>query len=271
MARLIEGKSRFFNMEKRLFRGDGSLIWVNLTVVPMWEVGESTSCHTAIIEDVTERKRVETEVRDLNEPLEHRVAQRTAESQWRANQLQKLATQMSQAEERERRRLAQVLHDGLQQTLVAANLRLTRTRSTAQDARITGAVQEAHRLIDEAISESQSLTKELSPPVLYDGGLATGLEWLGRETERKHRLPVSVEVAPELEPDDLTTKVFVFQTVRELILNAVKHAHASALKIRLARLAGTAQSPPAFFPYFARWAARAGSPKPLYAEDTPVP
>ena len=60
--------------------------------------------------------------------------------------------------------------------------------------------------------------------MLYDGGLAAGLEWLGRETENKYQLPVTVLVAPEMEPDDMTTKVLVFQAARELILNAVKHA-----------------------------------------------
>ena len=59
MARLIEGKIRFFNMEKRLFRGDGSLIWVSLTVVPMWEEGQLPHSHIAIVEDITERRRAE--------------------------------------------------------------------------------------------------------------------------------------------------------------------------------------------------------------------
>jgi signal transduction histidine kinase len=130
------------------------------------------------------------------------VAERTAEAQWRANQLQKLAAQMTEAEERERRRLSQVLHDGLQQVLVAANLRLSSAARRVQDAQVATTIKEAANLIDESIAESRSLTKELSPPVLYDGGLAAGLEWLGRETEKKYQLPVTVMVAPEMEPDD---------------------------------------------------------------------
>ena len=64
MAGLIEGKSRFFNMEKRLFRGDGSLIWVSLTVVPMWEEGQLPHSHIAIIEDITERRQAEEAIRE---------------------------------------------------------------------------------------------------------------------------------------------------------------------------------------------------------------
>ena len=70
---------------------------------------------------------------------------------------------------------------------------------------------------------------------IRNGGLGAGLTWLGRETEEKYNLPVNVQVAPETEPDDVTMKVLVFQAARELILNAVKHAHASSLIVSLSR------------------------------------
>ena len=80
MARLIEGKSRYFNMEKRLFRGDGSLIWVNLTVVPMWEARQLQHSYIAIIEDVTARKQAEETLRESQERLQ--LALESAELGW---------------------------------------------------------------------------------------------------------------------------------------------------------------------------------------------
>jgi PAS domain S-box-containing protein len=242
--------------EVKLLRG-GQSVYVLVEGVATQDPGQGRICRAAVIDitqqrradelaaanqalqaEIAGRKRAEEQLRALNETLEERVAERTAEAQWRANQLQQLAAQMTQVEERERRRLSQVLHDGLQQVLVAAKIKLALAKRGALDERATEAIKEAVALIDESLGESRSLTKELSPPVLYDGGLAAGLEWLGREKEKTYHLAVTVQVDPTVEPDDLTTKVFVYQAARELILNAVKHAHASSLKVHMSRMEG---------------------------------
>ncbi len=56
MERLKAGEIREFSMDKRYFRRDDSIVWVNLTVSPMWEPGESQNCHVAVVEDITERR-----------------------------------------------------------------------------------------------------------------------------------------------------------------------------------------------------------------------
>ena len=78
---------------------------------------------TAVFEDITARRRAEEELKEFTERLEARVQERTAELERRADQLRALAAELAQTEERERKRLAQVLHDHLQQLLVAAKYR----------------------------------------------------------------------------------------------------------------------------------------------------
>ena len=64
MARLLAGEIKSFRMEKRLFRGDGTIIWVSLTVVSLWEEqeGDFPKLHIAMVDDITERKRAEEEL-----------------------------------------------------------------------------------------------------------------------------------------------------------------------------------------------------------------
>ncbi|MEO5360400.1 MAG: PAS domain S-box protein [Nitrospirota bacterium] len=66
MERLMEGEIDRFTIEKRYIRKDGSVVWVNLTCVPLWVSGEAPICHLAIVEDITEQKEIE-EIRRLNE------------------------------------------------------------------------------------------------------------------------------------------------------------------------------------------------------------
>jgi len=62
MQLLLDGEIREFSMEKRYYHKNGSIVWVNLTASPMWEIGEEPNYHVAVVEDITYRKRAEGEL-----------------------------------------------------------------------------------------------------------------------------------------------------------------------------------------------------------------
>ena len=93
-------------------------------------------------------------------------------------------------------------------------------------------------LLDESIRVSRSLAAELSPPILHDGGILAGLEWLARFMANRHGLDVNIASetgSPRLEED---VKMFLFESVRELLLNTVKHAKTRSAKVGLSELDG---------------------------------
>jgi PAS domain S-box-containing protein len=69
MKQLLAGTSRRVCMEKRYYRGDGSIVWVHLTAVPMWREGDSPTHHLAMVDEITQRKRIEEELRTAHERL----------------------------------------------------------------------------------------------------------------------------------------------------------------------------------------------------------
>lgn len=214
-----------------------------------------------VIRHATERKRLEDALRSARDELEQRVAERTfelaqtvrdletqvaerarAERQLqslnetlhqRAAQLRALAIELTRAEQKERRRVAELLHDHLQQLLVAAKMGASALHARFRDTAHDRLIHELSDLLDQAIHASRSLVVELSPAVLYHGGLAAALEWLGEHTLRNHGLKVDVLADPDVEPDSEDTRVLLFQCVRELVFNIVKHAGTDSAQIIL--------------------------------------
>jgi signal transduction histidine kinase len=179
---------------------------------------------------VAELERARSQLQTLNETLEARVQERTAIAEHRAEQLRALASQLTNAEQLERRRISQILHDHIQQLLVALKFKLAARESSPADEELDA---EIRALLDQTLNDCRSLSVELSPPMLYDSGLGMTLQWLARQMKEKHGLTVHIEAADGSEPraDDL--RVFLFQATRELLFNIVKHSGANEARIRM--------------------------------------
>ena len=212
----LTGQSaRFVNEARALNR------WFDVSA---YRVGGPESRKVAILfNDITERFRAETALREMNLSLEQRVAERTAEVQQQADQLRALAVELSQAEQRERKRLSAILHDHIQQLLVAAQLQLGLVER-ANSRTVRSVVQGINSTIAEAITASRWLTVELSPPILHQSGLTAALTWLAARKEEKYLFKVHVRANSDAEPADPDVRAMLFESVRELLLNAVKHS-----------------------------------------------
>ncbi len=181
------------------------------------------------ITDITAQKEAETALRDLNDRLEERVAQRTLELAEQNQRLRQLALQLTEAEQRERRRIAKVLHDGLQQLLVAMSVNLPRALDEAE----TELGERLESLLEEAMDVTHSLTYELSPPTLYSSVLPDTLLWLTEWFDHHHRFTIELTVDADFPPLPEPLKVFLFEVIRELLLNAVKHSGSDSARVSL--------------------------------------
>lgn len=176
------------------------------------------------IEDVTQQRHDSDELRSLNMDMEKRVAERTALAQARLEQLRNLTRELTMTEQRERKRLARMLHDDLQQILVSAQYQLRRIRSHTKDEVLIKFIDEVENTIRESIETSRSLTIELSPTILYEAGLDAALPWLARQMQEKHGIDVQTEIRARVPSDAEGIAILLFEAVRELLFNVVKHS-----------------------------------------------
>jgi|SRR5581483_7443750 len=173
------------------------------------------------------------QLKNFNETLEHRVAERTREAVEQAQKLRVLSAELSLAEEAERRRIAEMLHEDLQQLLVAARMQLAALCRTREDAQREPIAREIADVLERSFKLTRSLSVELAPPVLYEHGLAAALEWLGAETRKNYNVEVIVEADSLANPKAADVRIFLFRAVRELLLNSLKHAGGSAVHITM--------------------------------------
>ncbi len=198
-------------IELCLRREDQDLVPVHLSLNTF--PGQDLPAICMVAMDLTERKRAEEKIS---------LYQR---------QLRALAAELALSEERERRRLAAELHDRVGQTLAIAKIKLLDLLKSNAPSHLLSTLAEITGMIDTTIQDTHSLTFEISPPVLYQVGFEAAVEWLAEHFQEQHGLLIDLKIDGKREPLKEDLRVVLFQAIRELLVNVIKHARATCAKI----------------------------------------
>jgi PAS domain S-box-containing protein len=176
---------------------------------------------SGMIMDITERKQAEQKI------LDHQ------------QRLKALASQLTLAEERERRRIAADLHDNVGQTLAMSRLQLAAAIKSADDAGLKELLNDLSRTLLKTAKDTRNLIFELSSPAMNEIGLGAAVgEWIEERLKKSHEL--DVELVDKLGGCDLDQdlRAILFRNVRELLTNTVKHARADKVHVCLEKVDG---------------------------------
>ncbi len=148
------------------------------------------------------------------------------------DQLRSLSSQLLIAEEKERRSMAVALHDNIGHALFSAVMELDKLKGEAGE-NFSPRLETIRSILDQSIKDTHTLTFELSPPLLYDLGLAAALAWLADKTSEQYEIPVVFTDRGTRDEIDESMAILLFQSVRELLFNMAKHARASRADISM--------------------------------------
>jgi PAS domain S-box-containing protein len=228
-----------WGFECRIRRADGEVRWIWAAGRHRADAAGTVRRMAGVVQDITERKRAEEmlrineeSLRHANEFLEQRVRERTMDLQNLAEQLErgrhelrKLASELVMAEERERKRIAGVLHDDIAQTLASVRMRLDLLDHMPSDQK-DQSLKETKALLRQSIQETRRLMSDLGNPLLFDMGIKPACEALANRLMEAHPVRIRCDIRDAYKNLDPDVKAILYQVVRELLNNVVKHSRA---------------------------------------------
>jgi PAS domain S-box-containing protein len=194
--------------EARIITKSGQERWVDCT--SGWIQFQGNRVRLATSFEITERKHAEGKLRSLT-------------------------SELSMTEERERRRMATYLHDVIGQTLALGKMKIRSLEKSGLPQPHQQLLGDLRDLIDQSITNTQTLTFELCPPILYELSFEAAIGWLTERLENQHGLKIEFhdDRVPKLLSENV--KVLLFHAVREVLVNIIKHAEAGHASVSLSR------------------------------------
>jgi PAS domain S-box-containing protein len=192
-----------FDIEYRIKHKNGNWIWLHDRAIMHFDKKDKKFAY-GVFSDITERKQLEYD-------------------------LKKLTTELTLAEERERRQIAVNLHDNMGQSLALAKIKTQELINANEYNKIL--LMDVMNHVNNAIKSSRNLTYELSPPVLYELGFVAAIRW--KLTQIKNQSNLKTRLIDQSKSVVLKNeiKVLMFRTLNEILTNVIKHANATRISI----------------------------------------
>jgi PAS domain S-box-containing protein len=233
------------NQEKVFASGEAMLVeeenefpggkrWMSVWLVPIRNEAGDVASVMGVARDISNLKSAEAALRDANDFLERRVAERTADLETSHQNLRQLTQAIVHAQEAERRRVARELHDEAGQSLVGLKMTIDQVLSEIPESQpeLRNKISKVIADLSQTMREIRSLAHGLRPSALDVAGINIALTGLCQEMAEQARLDIQYTGIdlPSL-PDDIS--VTLYRLVQEALTNIVKHAKATIVWVNL--------------------------------------
>jgi PAS domain S-box-containing protein len=213
VARALAGERNVELVHGSVVRSDGTQREVEIALAALPDHGRTTV--QMVVADVTQRR---LELAELAQSRES---------------LRRLSTNVVEAREEERRRIARELHDELGQRLTALKMELSTLPGVGTQAARQERVDGLMTMLDDTLASVRRISADLRPMMLDDLGLNAAIEWLARDIARRMGIEITVRLTENDAPVDDRVATAVFRMVQEALTNVARHARATDVTVLL--------------------------------------
>lgn len=243
VTHLREGRfgRQLCELEFRIVRRDGKERWIGHACQPVLDANGQSLGRRASDRDITERKRAEEALQQLNTELEQRVEERTEELAEANKALRQLSIRLLSAHEEERKRIAGELHDTIGACLSGIKFKVEDTlQRIGKNADVEAkSLKAIVPVIQEAVEECRRIQMDLRPSMLDDLGLLPTLSWFSRRFQAIYSgIRVDQEVMIEESDVPASLKIVIYRVIQEAINNVAKHSKADLVRLCLRKIDG---------------------------------
>jgi len=230
-------------------RKDKTQFDIALTISPVRDHTGKIVGASKIARDITQRKRIERELREsegryrtLSDALDTQVQFRTQELERRNSELRDLSARLLESQDAERRHIARELHDSAGQTLTALGLQLAQISQNAKnDPALAKDVQSAEDLAQHLAREIRTTSYLLHPPLLDEAGISSALNWYVQGLVERGDLEIDFKSSENFGRLQSEMEVVIFRLVQECLTNIHRHSGSKTALIRIDRKEKTVQ------------------------------
>jgi PAS domain S-box-containing protein len=192
----------------------GHFVWLEILVSPVY-IDKKISSFISSTRDITQWILAKKEIQKYQ------------------TSLQKLTTEITLIEEKQKKEIATNIHDHLSQSLIISKMKINELKKKPQLKIIDKDLQFIETHISEALENSRKITYELSPPVLYQLGIVAALNWLLDTVETTHKIECQFNSNVTNIKLDEVKSILLFRSIQEVITNAIKYANASLITLNI--------------------------------------
>jgi len=217
----IFSKNETYDIEYRIQHKKGHWIWLHDRAITSYDK-DGANYADGVFSEITARKKVERQI---------------MEYQYR---LKSLASQLTIAEEKERKRIATDLHDDVCQSLALLRMQVSKARKKASVPTLAAQLDDISETLLQTLQSTRHLMSDLSSPSMNEIGLSAAISELLEElVEKRHNLKTefvddTVDISRNVLEDNVRS--ILYRNVRELLTNIIKHAQAKKVSVRIQKV-----------------------------------